>query len=46
MAIATAALLFLLLAAKSHREETWLVAVHPEYGAYQRRTKRLIPWIY
>ena len=46
LAIATAGLLFLLLAAKSQREETWLAAVHPEYGAYQRRTKRLIPWIY
>jgi protein-S-isoprenylcysteine O-methyltransferase Ste14 len=45
-AIATAGLLFLLLAAKSHREEAWLAAAHPEYAAYQRRTKRLIPWIY
>lgn len=46
LAIGAAALLFLLLAAKSHREEAWLAAIHPEYGAYQRRTKRLIPWIY
>jgi protein-S-isoprenylcysteine O-methyltransferase Ste14 len=46
LAIATAGLLFLLLAAKSHREEAWLAAIHPEYGAYQQRTKRLIPWIY
>jgi protein-S-isoprenylcysteine O-methyltransferase Ste14 len=46
MTIATAGLLFLLFAGKSRREEAWLVAVHPEYGAYQRRTKRLIPWIY
>jgi protein-S-isoprenylcysteine O-methyltransferase Ste14 len=44
--IATAGLLFLLFAGKSGREEAWLLAAHPEYGAYQRRTKRLIPWIY
>jgi len=46
LAIGAAGLLFLLLAAKSHREEAWLAAIHPEYGAYQRRTKRLIPRIY
>ena len=46
LAIGAAGLLFLLLAAKSRREEAWLSAAHPEYGAYQRRTKRLIPWIY
>jgi protein-S-isoprenylcysteine O-methyltransferase Ste14 len=46
LAIGAAGLLFLLLAAKSRCEEAWLVAIHPEYGAYQRRTKRLIPWIY
>ena len=46
LAIGAAGLLFLLLAAKSHREEAWLTAMHPEYGAYRRRTKRLIPWIY
>ena len=46
LAIGVAGLLFLLLAAKSHREEAWLAAIHPEYGAYQRRAKRLIPWIY
>jgi protein-S-isoprenylcysteine O-methyltransferase Ste14 len=46
LAIGAAGLLFLLLAAKSHREEAWLAAIYPEYGAYQRRTKRLIPGIY
>lgn len=46
LAIVTACLLFLLFAAKSRLEEIWLVAIHPEYRAYQRRTKRLIPWIY
>jgi protein-S-isoprenylcysteine O-methyltransferase Ste14 len=46
LALATAGLLFLLFTGKSRREEEWLAALHPEYGAYQRRTKRLIPWIY
>lgn len=45
-AIATAGALFLLFAGKSRREEIWLAAAHPEYGAYQQRTKRLIPWVY
>ncbi len=46
LTIGAAGLLFILLAAKSHREELWLAAIHPGYGAYRRRTKRLIPWIY
>ena len=46
VAIATTGLLFLLFEAKSRLEETWLLAMHPEYRAYQRRTKRLIPWVY
>ena len=46
LAIGATGLLFLLFAAKSRLEEIWLVAIHPEYRAYQRRTKRLIPWIY
>jgi protein-S-isoprenylcysteine O-methyltransferase Ste14 len=46
LVIGAAGLLFLLLAAKSHREEAWLAAIHPEYAAYQQRTKRLIPWLY
>lgn len=46
LAIAMAGLLFLLFVGKSRREEVWLEAVHPEYGAYRQRTRRLIPWIY
>jgi protein-S-isoprenylcysteine O-methyltransferase Ste14 len=46
LAIGAAGLLFLLLAAKSHREELWLAAIHPGYEAYRRRTRRLIPWLY
>jgi protein-S-isoprenylcysteine O-methyltransferase Ste14 len=40
---------FILLAffdLKSRREEAWLVKRFPEYAAYQRRTRRLIPWLY
>ena len=44
--IGTAGVLFLLFAGKSRREEVWLAAAHPEYRAYQQRTKRLIPWVY
>jgi protein-S-isoprenylcysteine O-methyltransferase Ste14 len=44
--IGASGLLFLLFAGKSQREEIWLSAEHPEYDAYRRRTKRLIPWIY
>jgi protein-S-isoprenylcysteine O-methyltransferase Ste14 len=46
VALVSAGLLLLLFAAKGRREEAWLAAIHPDYGAYQRRTKRLIPWIY
>lgn len=46
LALASTGLLFLLLIGKSQREEAWLTAAHPEYRAYQERTKRFIPWIY
>lgn len=32
--------------AKARREERWLTAQFPEYPAYQRRVRRLIPFIY
>ena len=46
VALVGGGLLFVLFAAKGRREEAWLAAIHPDYSAYQRRTKRLIPWIY
>jgi protein-S-isoprenylcysteine O-methyltransferase Ste14 len=46
LATASAGFLFLLFAGKSRREEAWLSAAHPDYRAYQQRTKRFIPWIY
>ena len=39
-------LLLLLFAAKGRREEAWLTTIHPDYRAYQGRTKRLLPWVY
>lgn len=41
-----AALLFLLFDRKSRREEAWLQERHPEYAAYRKRTRRLIPFLY
>lgn len=38
--------LFVLLDVKSRREERWLVAKHPEYADYQKRVRRLIPFVY
>jgi len=31
---------------KSRREERWLTEAYPAYPAYQRRVKKLVPWIY
>lgn len=39
-------LLFVLLDAKSRREEAWLVDRYPEYEGYRRRVRRLIPFLY
>jgi protein-S-isoprenylcysteine O-methyltransferase Ste14 len=38
--------LFLLLDRKSRREEKWLAEKHPAYGEYQRRVRKLFPFIY
>lgn len=32
--------------AKAHREEQWLRERYPAYADYQRRVRRLIPWLY
>jgi protein-S-isoprenylcysteine O-methyltransferase Ste14 len=39
-------LLFCLLDRKARREEGWLADAYPGYSAYQRRTRRFLPWIY
>ena len=41
-----AALLFLLFDAKARREERWLVEKFPSYTGYQRRVRKLVPFLY
>jgi len=41
-----AALLFVFLDFKSRREEKWLAEKFPAYGDYQRRVRKLIPFVY
>lgn len=41
-----AALLFLFFDVKARREERWLRERYPDYAAYQRRVRRLVPWLY
>jgi protein-S-isoprenylcysteine O-methyltransferase Ste14 len=41
-----AALLFLLFDAKARREERWLVEKFPSYAGYQRRVRKLLPFLY
>jgi protein-S-isoprenylcysteine O-methyltransferase Ste14 len=38
--------LFVLLDVKSRREEKWLAERFPEYAIYQRRVRKLIPFVY
>jgi protein-S-isoprenylcysteine O-methyltransferase Ste14 len=38
--------LFLFLDRKSKREEAWLVEKFPTYGDYQRRVRKLVPFLY
>ena len=40
------AALFLLLDVKSRREERWLAEKFPEYRAYRRRVRKLVPFVY
>jgi protein-S-isoprenylcysteine O-methyltransferase Ste14 len=40
------AALFVLLDFKSRREERWLVQKFPGYPAYQRRVRKLVPFVY
>jgi protein-S-isoprenylcysteine O-methyltransferase Ste14 len=41
-----ALLLFVFFDIKSRREERWLAEKFSDYAAYQRRVKKLIPWVY
>jgi protein-S-isoprenylcysteine O-methyltransferase Ste14 len=40
------AVLFVFLDLKSRREEAWLAQKFPAYPAYQRRVRKLIPFVY
>jgi protein-S-isoprenylcysteine O-methyltransferase Ste14 len=40
------AALFVLLDIKSRQEERWLAQKFPDYSAYQRRVRKLIPFLY
>ncbi|MBD2034409.1 isoprenylcysteine carboxylmethyltransferase family protein [Leptolyngbya sp. FACHB-321] len=44
--LAGAIVIFVFFNAKATLEETWLRQKYPEYGAYQQRVKKLIPWLY
>ena len=41
-----ALLLGTVLALKSRREETWLLARHAGYDTYRRRTRRFLPFVW
>jgi len=41
-----AVLLLLFFDVKSRREERWLVTKFPAYAAYQKRVRKLIPYVY
>ncbi len=46
LTVGYAVLLFLLFDMKSRREECWLAANYPDYPDYQKRVRRLIPFLY
>jgi len=46
LTLAEAAALALFFDIKSRREEIWLVEHFPAYGAYRRRVRKLIPFLY
>jgi protein-S-isoprenylcysteine O-methyltransferase Ste14 len=41
-----AAILFVFFDVKSRLEEHWLAEKFPDYGDYQRRVRKLMPWVY
>ncbi|HSL20112.1 MAG TPA: isoprenylcysteine carboxylmethyltransferase family protein [Vicinamibacterales bacterium] len=46
LTLALVVALFVFLDVKSRREEQWLLERFPEYSSYQRRVRKLIPFIY
>lgn len=45
-ALGVAAVLGVFFDLKSRREEAWLLVAYPEYGAYRRRVRKLLPLLY
>jgi protein-S-isoprenylcysteine O-methyltransferase Ste14 len=46
LTLSYAALLFAFFDVKSRKEERWLAEKFSDYAEYQKRVKKLIPWIY
>jgi protein-S-isoprenylcysteine O-methyltransferase Ste14 len=46
LTLAYVAVLFVVLDMKARREERWLVEKFPAYAAYERRVRKLIPFVY
>ncbi len=46
LGVALAAALFIFFDLKSRREERWLTEAYPDYPAYQKRVRKLIPFLY
>ena len=46
LGIGLAVILLVFFDLKSRREEKWLVEAYPGYVNYQKRVKKLIPWVY
>lgn len=44
--LALVAALVLFFDRKSRREEAWLCEAYPDYDAYRRRVRKLVPWVY
>jgi protein-S-isoprenylcysteine O-methyltransferase Ste14 len=44
--LAATVVLFGFFDLKSRREEVWLVEAYPDYAAYRRRTRRIVPGVY
>jgi protein-S-isoprenylcysteine O-methyltransferase Ste14 len=46
LGIGLAVVLFLFFDLKSRREERWLAESYPDYPTYQKRVKKLVPFLY
>lgn len=46
LGLAFVMVIFIFFDLKSRREERWLTEAYPDYPEYQKRVKKLIPWIY